>query len=568
MALPNPLHWGYESRAEPRLTNKHLFAVIVAIDEYSATEEFPRLHGSVNDGIAVQQMTEPPARTSQMHPIPLSGQHENPQRRNGHDVLFFSGHGSRAKVEGNLIAADNKVEVICPVDERTKRMGEYVYAIPDYVLGWLLREVAAEKGPNIIVILDCCHSGGIGRDDKRARAPLDDSRSIPPGLDSSLWRGKTDKIESYRLWSPLPTFVLLAACSQLETAWEEKYGGKHHGRFTKHLIDQLVATDLENTTYEELITGIQSWPNRLRTAEGCYPAAGPHALALMPYPDSGSTLHTPPLQRFQVNMGTVAGVVLGTEFSICGPDNKFLGTFVAESVGVGQTILVVKKGTPPFYIPPGSRAVVSDWKNELLQIRTGTVLSDGSHQRAERRERYVIDRLTGLMNKYHRKIRVALSAEHLPDVMDCIAHFNYFLKHANEAENNTLRAQTGSGIGQDGNMLKNGEARFAPEAGAKYGFTIYNASRADLFPYLVYFDSHKYTIQLIYAPEGPTAQAPLKSGQSLTVGIGSTPAFEFTLPEDLHREGGSQAAGSSSCLWPSSLKDWLQALSLRPEKQS
>jgi hypothetical protein len=65
-------------------------------------------------------------------------------------ILFFSGHGSRAKVEGNLIAADNKVEVICPVDERTKRMGEYVYAIPDYVLGWLLREVAAQKGPNIV----------------------------------------------------------------------------------------------------------------------------------------------------------------------------------------------------------------------------------------------------------------------------------------------------------------------------------------------------------------------------------------------------------------------------------
>jgi hypothetical protein len=388
--------------------------------------------------------------------------------------------------------------------------------------------------------------GGIGRDDKRARAPLDDSHPIPPGLDSSLWKGKTDKIESYRLWSPLPTFVLLAACSQLETAWEEKYGQKHHGRFTKRLIDQLVATDLENTTYEELITGIRSWPqqtphcggtgkNRV-VFKGCYPAAGPHALALMPYPDSGSTLHTPPLQRFQVNMGTVAGVVLGTEFSICGPENKFLGTFVAESVGVGQTILVVKKGTPPFYIPPGSRAVVSDWKNELLQVHisanfphTAALFPTMPTKRVLRFVRapylaeahisvrsdgnvIVIDRLTGLMNKYHRKIRVALSAEHLPDVMDCIAHFNYFLKHANEAENNTLRGQFALKmhrllgeypqrepdlrIGQDGNMLKNGEARFAPEAGAKYGFTIYNASRADLFPYLVYFDSHKYTIQV------------------------------------------------------------------------
>ncbi|KAJ7807387.1 hypothetical protein B0H13DRAFT_2483905 [Mycena leptocephala] len=157
----------------------------------------------------------------------------------------------------------------------------------------------------------------------------------------------------------------------------------------------------------------------------------------------------------------------------------------------------------------------------------------------------VIDRLTGLICKYHRQIRVALSPKHLPDVMDCIAHFNYFLKHANEEENNTLVGQFALEMhrlmgntqrkpdpGQDGNMLKNGEARFAPEAGAKYGFTIYNTSRAYLFPYRVYFDSHKYTIQLIYAPEGPTVQAPLKSGQSLM----------FTFPEDL-REGSKSSSG-------------------------
>jgi hypothetical protein len=66
-------------------------------------------------------------------------------------ILYFAGHGSRVMAEGNLIAHNSKVEVMCPVDERTTtRAGEYIHAIPDYVLGWLLRELAEKKGPNIV----------------------------------------------------------------------------------------------------------------------------------------------------------------------------------------------------------------------------------------------------------------------------------------------------------------------------------------------------------------------------------------------------------------------------------
>jgi hypothetical protein len=43
------------------------------------------------------------------------------------------------------------VEAICPVDERTRNdAGEYVYGIPDYVLVWLLAELADKKGTNIV----------------------------------------------------------------------------------------------------------------------------------------------------------------------------------------------------------------------------------------------------------------------------------------------------------------------------------------------------------------------------------------------------------------------------------
>jgi hypothetical protein len=66
-------------------------------------------------------------------------------------IFFFAGHGSRVSSPDNLIATDRKVEAICPVDERTMdAAGKYVHAIPDYVLGWLLSELAQKKGLNIV----------------------------------------------------------------------------------------------------------------------------------------------------------------------------------------------------------------------------------------------------------------------------------------------------------------------------------------------------------------------------------------------------------------------------------
>jgi hypothetical protein len=74
-------------------------------------------------------------------------------------ILFFAGHGSRFEAPGDFIAPDRRVEAICPVDERTTNdAGEYVHAIPDYVLVWLLSELADKKGTNIVRSCSPAHS--------------------------------------------------------------------------------------------------------------------------------------------------------------------------------------------------------------------------------------------------------------------------------------------------------------------------------------------------------------------------------------------------------------------------
>jgi hypothetical protein len=374
-------------------------------------------------------------------------------------------------------------------------------------------------------------------------------------LDCSLWEGKIDKIESYRLWSPHPPFVLLAACSQAETAWEKKFDGKDHGQFTKHLLERLVATDLDEATYEELIDKMPRLEKQIPHCggigknrvvfKGCYPLAGPDAVVLTPYRDGkvldGCTPETIPenkdfhsSQLFQIKMGTVAGVVPGSEFSICAPDNKFLGTFVAQSVEVAQTILIAKEGTPSSEIPRESRAVVSNWKHTLLQVYIPTdfpqayisalfptkptrrtlrfvrasyleaahviVRSDGKH--------ISIDHRMGLMSKYQREIRFALNdlPADLSNAFDSIVHFNYFLDHTNVAKKCPLKDMFTLEMHHlEGdypyrtpgrNMVENGEVQFTSEAGAKYGFTICSRKDCpdDLFPYLFWFDPDDYTI--------------------------------------------------------------------------
>jgi hypothetical protein len=66
-------------------------------------------------------------------------------------ILFFAGHGGLAVAPGNRMTDDGKVHTIYPVDARTTNAaGEYVHAIPNYVLGWLRCELAEKKGPNIV----------------------------------------------------------------------------------------------------------------------------------------------------------------------------------------------------------------------------------------------------------------------------------------------------------------------------------------------------------------------------------------------------------------------------------
>ncbi|KAJ7126739.1 caspase domain-containing protein [Mycena epipterygia] len=584
-----------------------VFALIIGINKYHATEQFATLQGAVNDARAFQTYLLDP-REKQGLGVPASNivvlENEDATRENilaaflshllnnpnipdgGNTTLivFFAGHGARVEAPDNLIATDQMVEAICPVDERTvDASGKYVHAIPDYVLGWLLWELAARKGPNITVIFDSCHSGGMGRDVGTARNAKSLSTTVPLDLDSHLWKDKTEMVQSFRMWSPSTTsHVLLAACREDQTAREIQHDHDKsiHGRFTDCLIRRLRKVPLEETTYAWLFNLLPAWSGQTPHCGGSgrnrlvfnrnYPAIDRRALPLKP--NTSSDPNDPnTMQSFWVEMGSVEGVVAGTEFAVYGPGNNILFTLVAQSVNINQTILVTQD-KKPVQLPPRPYAMVSDWKNDsmILQVYTpadfpytsdlfpttnitrqwskrkfvqapSTDQADILIRKAVDSDEIVVERLTGTIIESQRETRFSLKGGtvDLPSVVDGIAHFNYFLeRHNGSAQLPGVSLEMHRLLGvypgrkpdpEVGNMIHRHEARFSSEMGAKYGFTIRNTSEVDLFPYLFFFDPSQYTIHCWYAPAGSHVRPPLASGGTVTIGMGGERAFEFTL---------------------------------------
>ncbi|KAJ6614129.1 caspase domain-containing protein [Mycena sp. CBHHK59/15] len=577
------------------ISGRAVFALIIGIDNYKNTDEFPTLEGCVNDAQAFRSFLLD-SRESRGLQVPKSNiallnnkkatragildkfkSHflNNPNIPDNGEaamILFFAGHGSRVEAKGNLLPPDGKVETICPSDERTfDADGNYVHGIPDYVLGWMFKQLAEKKGRNITAILDSCHSAGMGRDAGRERTAKKCSLPVPLDLDSHLWKGSSNAAQSHRLWSPLSvSHVLLAGCGQDESAREITYADQMaRGRFSKSLISLLRRLTLENTTYTELLNRLPTWPGQTPHCGGAnkdklvfknnYPATGHRAVSLALMPNENPRMQ----QLFRVPMGSFEGVVLGTKFAVLAPDNTTIGTLIAHSVKINESVLVATDKRA-ITLPDHARARVTDWKNDamILHVYLGPgfahmdALFPHAHIPGQPRkfvreptlqkanvalrsmgDKVFIEPLMSTMTERVREKRFTLGGKvTLPEVLGGIAHFNYFLElHHESARLEGFTLEMHRLVGQlpvrkpdprVGNMIKEHEVKFRSEAGAMYRLTIRNKSTQNLFPYLFYFDPDKYIINLWHFPASADVHLPSRGGK-VTIGMGGEPAFQF-----------------------------------------
>ncbi|KAJ7083780.1 caspase domain-containing protein [Mycena epipterygia] len=278
-------------------------------------------------------------------------------------------------------------------------------------------------------------------------------------------------------------------------------------------------------------------------------------------------------QAFLIRTGSFDGVRMGMDFPVRAPDGTMIEGLTAQIVGINQTVLVWKGNQPDHILPDGAHVVVKDWKDKvhvyvppdfvpkLFPLDPADVgrydeaqsygLADIALRKVE--DDIVLERMKGMSLERARERRFPLETEvgplHLPSAIGGIAHFHYFLEHRNQSTllsgfslemyrlegDPPKRRPIGENIVQpDGENLY--KAEIISDAKASYGFKICNHTNQDLFPYLFYFNTVKYTISPWYIPETVHGRPPLHQisggvAGEVPIGMGGESAFSFMLPE-------------------------------------
>ncbi len=249
---------------------RNLYALLVGIDHYR--DPVPPLKGCVNDVIAIvaylqqrvaQQdyqlhleiLTEEQATRSA---IINSFQTFLTQAESQDIALFYySGHGSQEESPPEFwaIEPDHLDETLVCWDSRT----ETGWDLADKELAHLIAQVS-QKNPHQVIILDCCHSAGVTRNQERdlsVRWVQPDQRQRP--LDSFIV--SPSEVVSFvpsRSLQPLSAstqphgnYILFAACRDNEQAREYYANQQYHGIFSYFLLETLKRAN-RDLTYRDI----------------------------------------------------------------------------------------------------------------------------------------------------------------------------------------------------------------------------------------------------------------------------------------------------------------------------
>ncbi|KAF7376246.1 hypothetical protein MSAN_00039900 [Mycena sanguinolenta] len=582
-----------------------VFAFIIGIDQYLSSA-ISDLKGCVNDAQAVKAYLTNRFHIPEAQVAFLANQDATRENiletfkshlidnslveKGDAIIIYYAGHGSRAKAPSPWPSTDGQVETLVPYDERARTPdGAVIHGIPDRTLNMLLSRLASAKGNNITVIFDCCHSAPTTQVGSSLNGPPDSrfvgtSLPIPDNLDQELFGGLLGQNgpPEGTMQKPMHSHVLLTACRKHQRAREcLSPGGESCGFFTAGLIKHLRSVGPNRITYEDLIDLLPTLPDQNPQCEGAnkdrhiFEIEGPvleSQTYLLAVKGDGT---------MEVDAGNAHGVVVGTQFALK-TDQASEHILVAATVTLDSSVLIpVVPGQASTFLD-GARLIVAEWKSDAAMMkvyvhasqnpplaiadvstirqaaRTNFLVVDSIDSAALAIQRsaddeFLLRRLDAKLSRYELPaVRLAVSPTKLPSVLDAIEHFNYFLgkrpahRHHGNAlvANGEVRLEMYNLRGEYGARVPNmdlgnfvnaeNEVRFRLDTQEKYGFAICNYSEHDLFPYLFYFDPASYSIDAWYLPDSSSTTPPLtaRSHDSveptrITVGYGASGGYAF-----------------------------------------
>ncbi|CAE6445136.1 unnamed protein product [Rhizoctonia solani] len=241
-------------------------------------------------------------------------------------VIYYAGHGSEIDPPPDRSANGPLVQCIIPQDT-SKDAG--VVPIPDFTIGTLVHRIAQEKGNNITLIFDCCHSAGGSRDTPEDARFID--KADLPKLTSSpdkdiiqdALSGSRDVVDPSSLglsFEGMDSHVILAACGHGEVAFEN--GAEKHGYFSSALLKLLRSIKVDSLTYKGCMQRLPP----LRTRQPQNPVCEGKNMdrlffnAMVPGTNTSYIVIKPKGNDFYLQAGLAQGITPGSKYAIHASD--------------------------------------------------------------------------------------------------------------------------------------------------------------------------------------------------------------------------------------------------------
>lgn len=261
-------------------------------------------------------------------------------------VVYYSGHG------GYVYGRPDRTWL--PAEAATP--SSYQYLVPtDHVAGERFRGIfraelslslrdLAEKTRNITVILDCCHSDDMIREDELYSKSIAEPWSA--GLERHLESLRESGYDLRRLSEIRnPFVVLLAACSKDESAYEYRRPRDGHrcGVFTDFLLDAVDRRrDLERATWGELMHEVAEGVERRRRTQRPQ-VSGPIWRRVFSEGERrplGALRLTHHEGRWHLLGGATVGVEVGDRYELIGGDSSAEDSTAEDTPRIATVALV------------------------------------------------------------------------------------------------------------------------------------------------------------------------------------------------------------------------------------
>jgi hypothetical protein len=245
--------------------NRSVYALIVGINNYKSPT-IPPLKGCVNDIRVIDEFLRKRLTNNEdklyikklindeaTRQAIIDGFREHLCQAKSNDValFYFSGHGSQECVaqEFGHLKPDLLNETLVCWDSRT----DDIWDLADKEIAKLIAEVS-QNHPHIVIVLDCCHSGGGTRNEKdnvqqleytgirsvdteSKKRPLSSFILSDKEINSFFSKSDWNDNQSNSFFLPQGEYILLAACRDNEKAKEHR--SQKRGVFSYFLMDSL-----------------------------------------------------------------------------------------------------------------------------------------------------------------------------------------------------------------------------------------------------------------------------------------------------------------------------------------